>query len=718
MSRNKPRPELIAGILLAVFIGVALYFRVALPYDQVFVSDTVKFNANDAYYYLRQVDNFVHNFPHLFSFDPYLNYPSGFLIGPNNLFVYLLGFVTWLIGLGSPNIHMLDTISAYLPAVLGALTVIPVYYIGKTLFDRRTGIVAAGLIAILPGEYMSRTILGSTDRDALEILLTALIMLFLILAIKSAQEERLTLRLINLQYLPILTKPVTYSLLSGVLLGFGLLIWRGIFLLVFIVLVYFIISSILNHLKYKNFDCLSFIGIITFLVALLIFGPLSHSQLYSIVLVISLLLLMILSGLSWLLAQWKIKSYYYPLVLLGIGLLGLAIFYFASPSLFKSMLYQSSTFFPTQTERTITEMKPLLFPAGYFTLFLPWANYTTGFFLSIISLIVLIYLSYKRGKIDHMLFVIWSGIMLIATLDLRRFAAFFAINVALLTGYLTIIIYYAVRFIINYVTSRSNEYVSSQLLGFIGLKAPITYKSSETSTKFDYYEVLGIPRNAIHKQIKKAHRDLVSKYQIGITLTDNDRERLRIIDGAYAVLSDHHKRAIYDRSESNMAMKEKYGTKARKRVGFQAGNGINITVAGLVIFLLVFFPNFNEIPTIINYTTQQQAPNDAWSNSLSWLKDNTPEPFGDAAFYYASYQTPFLYPDTAYSVAAWWDYGYWILRIAHRLPSCDPGGGNRASVANLFTAQSETAANEEANKLNSKYIIIDDATVTTKFYAV
>ena len=308
--------------------------------------------------------------------------------------------------------------------------------------------------------------------------------------------------------------------------------------------------------------------------------------------------------------------------------------------------------------------------------------------------------------------------MLIATLDLRRFAAFFAINVALLTGYLTIIIYYAVRFIINYVTSRSNEYVSSQLLGFIGLKAPITYKSSETSTKFDYYEVLGIPRNAIHKQIKKAHRDLVSKYQIGITLTDNDRERLRIIDGAYAVLSDHHKRAIYDRSESNMAMKEKYGTKARKRVGFQAGNGINITVAGLVIFLLVFFPNFNEIPTIINYTTQQQAPNDAWSNSLSWLKDNTPEPFGDAAFYYASYQTPFLYPDTAYSVAAWWDYGYWILRIAHRLPSCDPGGGNRASVANLFTAQSETAANEEANKLNSKYIIIDDATVTTKFYAV
>ena len=126
-----------------------VYLRIVPIYDKVFVGDIVKFNTNDAYYYLRQVDSLVHNFPHLISFDPYLNYSTGSSLGHMNFFVYLLGCVSWFIGLGSPSAHMLDIIRAYFPAVLGALTVVPVYFIGKTLFDRRAGITAA-----LSGEYL------------------------------------------------------------------------------------------------------------------------------------------------------------------------------------------------------------------------------------------------------------------------------------------------------------------------------------------------------------------------------------------------------------------------------------------------------------------------------------------------------------------------------------------------------------------------------------
>jgi asparagine N-glycosylation enzyme membrane subunit Stt3 len=65
-----------------------------------------------------------------------------------------------------------------------------------------------------------------------------------------------------------------------------------------------------------------------------------------------------------------------------------------------------------------------------------------------------------------------------------------------------------------------------------------------------------------------------------------------------------------------------------------------------------------------------------------------------------------------------WDYGYWIIRIGHRLPNCDPGGGARADVGRFFTAQDEASADERINKLDSKYVIIDYDTTTGMFHAL
>ena len=703
-------------ILLVIFFGGALYLRVGLSYDQIFVGDITKFATNDAYYFLRQVDNFVHNFPHLISLDPYLRYPTGLTLGPLNFFVYLLGSITWLIGLGSPSAHLVDVVSAYFPAVVGALTVIPVYFIGKALFNQKAGIVAAALIAVLPGEFLGRSILGATDRDALEVLLTTTTMLFLILAIKSAWEKQMTFRLLHPRYLPVLTRPIIYSLLAGILLGLSLFTWRGSFLFVLIILAYFIARSIIHYFKNESFDYLSLVSTVAFLTALLIFGAASRSQLHSVALVISLFIPPVLSGLAWLLRRRWIKKAYYPLAVTGIGLIGLGIFYAASPTLLRSMLAQFSAFTPMQTSATVMEMGSILFPGGYFTLSPIWYNYTTGFFLSLISLGVLIYLSLKRTETDHVLIIVWSLITLAATLALRRIALFFAINVALLTAYLSIILYYTIQFIINRVTGKSNNYVSSQLLEFTGYKAPKTVKFSEAPPRFNYYDALGVPRIATSKQIKNAYHKLVSRYQAGGVLTDEDREKLKQLDKAYAVLSDPRRRVAYDRSEYGAVARKKDRGRQVKRSAFQIINA-NIAVAGLVIFFLVFFPNFKPATTAVNQATSF-VPSDAWYNSLSWLKDNTPDPFGDPNHYYELYETPFHYPETAYGVLSWWDNGYWILRISQRLPNCDPGGGSRKMVARFFTAQDEASANKIIERLNSKYVIIDYETVIGKVNSI
>ncbi|MGD0780416.1 MAG: oligosaccharyl transferase, archaeosortase A system-associated [Dehalococcoidales bacterium] len=718
MSESRFSSRWLIVILLLVIFGVALYIRVAPIYNNIFVGDNVKYASNDAYYFLRQADNLVHHFPHFSSFDPYLNYPYGLQTGSMNFFVYLLGGIAWLFGLGSPSTHLLDVISAYLPAFFGALTVIPLYFIGRALFNRGVGIIAAALIAILPGELLGRTLLGLTDRDSLEILLTTLTMMFIILAVKSAREKQPTFRRLNRQNLPVYTKPIIYSLLSGIFLGLSILTWRGSFLFVIVFLALFVIQSIFDYAEDESFGYISFAGIITFLTALLIVGVVSRSQIYSGALAISLFIPLALSGLSWLLRRWKAKSFSYFLTVVGIGAICIGIFYAASPSLFRSVLDQFSVFVPSRATLTTTEMGSILFPGGLFTLTVIWNNYTTSVFLSLIALIVLIYLYFRRSRAEDLFILVWGMIMLWATLDIRRIAPFFAVTVALLTGYLSVILYYVFQFALNYVTGRSNNDVSSRLLEFLSLKGQAAAKPLvEASPQVDYYNTLGVPRDATRKQIKKAHARLVFKYQTSGSLTDESRERLRQIDRAYSILVDFQKRAAYDGSEYDAAAQEKSKPRTSKRGEFRLANGVNIAIAGLAIFFLVLFPNFKPAAGTIEQT-KTFIPNDAWLSSMVWLKDNTPEPFGDANFYYDLCQTPFNYPETAYGVTAWWDFGYWILRIGHRIPNCDPGAGARESVARLLISQNETAANELANILNSKYVIVDDATVTEMVYAI
>ncbi|QCT95051.1 molecular chaperone DnaJ [Caminibacter mediatlanticus TB-2] len=64
----------------------------------------------------------------------------------------------------------------------------------------------------------------------------------------------------------------------------------------------------------------------------------------------------------------------------------------------------------------------------------------------------------------------------------------------------------------------------------------------------DYYEILGVSRNATKVEIKKAYRKLAMKYHPDRNPGDKEaEEKFKLINEAYQVLSDDEKRAIYDR---------------------------------------------------------------------------------------------------------------------------------------------------------------------------
>ena len=62
----------------------------------------------------------------------------------------------------------------------------------------------------------------------------------------------------------------------------------------------------------------------------------------------------------------------------------------------------------------------------------------------------------------------------------------------------------------------------------------------------DYYDTLGVPRNADGKEIKKAYRNLARKYHPDICKEPGAEDKFKQINEAYSVLSDEQKRAQYD----------------------------------------------------------------------------------------------------------------------------------------------------------------------------
>jgi curved DNA-binding protein len=72
----------------------------------------------------------------------------------------------------------------------------------------------------------------------------------------------------------------------------------------------------------------------------------------------------------------------------------------------------------------------------------------------------------------------------------------------------------------------------------------------------DYYEMLGVPRDADQDEIRRAYRKLARKYHPDLNSDSDAEDRFKELGEAYEVLSDPDKRERYDRLGANWRQQE------------------------------------------------------------------------------------------------------------------------------------------------------------------
>ncbi|MEA2053759.1 MAG: STT3 domain-containing protein [Candidatus Thermoplasmatota archaeon] len=193
-------PLVIGAFFLVLFLNTYFNYTsgVAINGEVQSLTDKFYLAGPDPYYNARLVEKTVEtgHYPYLGGVhgdeDPLLNYPLGRSGGRPPLFNMVTTGVGKII---SPFVGETDGLGyamQFLPAIYGALLVIPVYMMGSRLFNKKAGILGAFMVALIPIHLSSGH--GSAyslyDHDSFILLLTTTTIMFLVMSLKEKDAKK------------------------------------------------------------------------------------------------------------------------------------------------------------------------------------------------------------------------------------------------------------------------------------------------------------------------------------------------------------------------------------------------------------------------------------------------------------------------------------------------------------------------------------------------
>ena len=205
------------------------------------LEDKFYLSGPDPYYNMRLIEKTIETgrYPYLGGMygglDPLLNYPLGGSGGRPPLFNMITIAVAKVLSIFMSMEDAIGYAMQFLPSLYGALLVIPVYFIGKTLFNRKAGLIAAFIVPLIPihissGHGCSYSLY---DHDSFILLLTSTTIMFLMMSLKEENKK----------------KGLLFAILAGVFVGAISLTWVAGRYIYALIAVYAIVQMIINMVR-------------------------------------------------------------------------------------------------------------------------------------------------------------------------------------------------------------------------------------------------------------------------------------------------------------------------------------------------------------------------------------------------------------------------------------------------------------------------------------
>lgn len=149
------------------------------------------FVGNDGWYHFRATMFNTENYPFQIGFDAKSGYPVGSEPGTFGTFYNLVhSTISMILGLGDPDPEIVRTVLVFSSPVLSVLTVIATYYLAKYITESKgAGVFSALVLALIPGTFYSRGVVGFAQHHIMETLLLVLSVYFVMRAIQKAEED-------------------------------------------------------------------------------------------------------------------------------------------------------------------------------------------------------------------------------------------------------------------------------------------------------------------------------------------------------------------------------------------------------------------------------------------------------------------------------------------------------------------------------------------------
>ena len=132
----------------------------------------------------------------------------------------------------------------------------------------------------------------------------------------------------------------------------------------------------------------------------------------------------------------------------------------------------------------------------------------------------------------------------------------------------------------------------------------------------DYYEVMGVARDATQDEIKRAYRQKARKFHPDVSKEKNAEARFKEVGEAYEVLKDPEKRAAYDRLGANWKAGQDFQPPPDWNTGFEfTGGGFTDGDAGgfsSPAWQGVHVPPARTFFTRLNSSPLSRSPDGRW----------------------------------------------------------------------------------------------------------